>query len=1163
MATSPVTTLAAWHPGLDPQDCNEPALWRDFMAPSSPTLRRLLAEAEAISVGYDNTLSAYSRLNDVFAPILAAAPVGELDTIALEALERLPFALFRLVNVAGRPTPFSTGLRAAIRNPRIAVATPPDEHSPDSVARICLALGTLHEAVATGELMRLEEADLVLTRVIEARPALAADPAVAASLDWLLARLGAHSHAMRSRWKLAEWIVNRRELPRVASPTLVAIDSDFARRDTARAAIRQHAGALLAEFIDAALDTFLTAGATADFAARPTVVAVLDQTPEQLGAALITLDRIGTVAFTDYPDWGWLARHGGTYEPEPYSWDGERGALERVAALILRRRIVVADTDMASLVTRLGRNHAYRSRHFLNQALRLARQAPDGPTAQALARLPSDREAWMPEDWAKDIGALAERGPPRATLAPPLIDHEHYRAEEALAAHFANPLDHRLHDAAHRDLLARMGALGEADVQAAAHRQYPPRGTEYATLLREAGPDSERDDTRLSGVSRTVQLQDDVGQRRINGGLKQMAASIAAQLTALAPIVARHGDAAARLGILAAIPQARSTPSPKFLAAADAAASVLAAPERLALLTGLLAGAAHGRMGARPLVRGMIFLARDGNAATVGPILADFALRHCYQTDSGSGIRDEKLGNACLWTLIHMNGGAGVPFLARMLARVKYPKIRARIDAALNDAAAASGLSRGELDELSVPAHLLGEDGGMRMPVGGGSAVLTVTGRRLDLAWQSESGKTIKSPTAAMKADKPGLQAAKTLAKEIEADLATQAARLQRLYLEDRDWPAAIWRQRYLEHPLLRVLARGLIWTVEGPRGRASALPADGTLRDAAGAPVDAEGARIRLWHPIDDSPEMAATWRARIAALRVVQPFVQAWREIYRVTEAERATATYSNRWAGHILKQHQFITLARLNGWTVTHRMNVDAPNDAPAHLLLPAHRLVADYWVAGAGEGPDAEMLGSGAFTYVETDRLMFSRVRDEKDSAYGPERGLAVAVEAVPAIVLSEVMRHCDLFTAVASIAADPAWRDRGQDAAHPNQWQRAATEYWERQSFAELTEAARTRRALLETIVPRLAIAERCSFDERALIVRGKLHSYRIHIGSAAIAVLPQLRHLCIVPAASGEWENGPIYLPFAGDRTLSVILSKAILLAADDRITDPVILRQL
>jgi hypothetical protein len=38
---------------------------------------------------------------------------------------------------------------------------------------------------------------------------------------------------------------------------------------------------------------------------------------------------------------------------------------------------------------------------------------------------------------------------------------------------------------------------------------------------------------------------------------------------------------------------------------------------------------------------------------------------------------------------------------------------------------------------------------------------------------------------------------------------------------------------------------------------------------------------------------------------------------------------------------------------------------------------------------------------------------------------------------------------------------------------------------------------------------------------------------------------------------------GGIHLPFEGDRTLSIILSKAFLLAADEQIEDATILRQI
>jgi hypothetical protein len=52
-------------------------------------------------------------------------------------------------------------------------------------------------------------------------------------------------------------------------------------------------------------------------------------------------------------------------------------------------------------------------------------------------------------------------------------------------------------------------------------------------------------------------------------------------------------------------------------------------------------------------------------------------------------------------------------------------------------------------------------------------------------------------------------------------------------------------------------------------------------------------------------------------------------------------------------------------------------------------------------------------------------------------------------------------------------------------------------------------------------------------------------------------------HLCIVPDAKARAGTPQVYLPFEGDATLSIILSEAFLLAEDNAINDPVILRQL
>lgn len=67
----------------------------------------------------------------------------------------------------------------------------------------------------------------------------------------------------------------------------------------------------------------------------------------------------------------------------------------------------------------------------------------------------------------------------------------------------------------------------------------------------------------------------------------------------------------------------------------------------------------------------------------------------------------------------------------------------------------------------------------------------------------------------------------------------------------------------------------------------------------------------------------------------------------------------------------------------------------------------------------------------------------------------------------------------------------------------------------------------------------------------------------IHMGSGNILMEPNDQYLCIVPDSRSKATQGDLFLPFEGDNTLSIILSKALLLAEDTRIKDPTIVRQI
>jgi hypothetical protein len=277
--------------------------------------------------------------------------------------------------------------------------------------------------------------------------------------------------------------------------------------------------------------------------------------------------------------------------------------------------------------------------------------------------------------------------------------------------------------------------------------------------------------------------------------------------------------------------------------------------------------------------------------------------------------------------------------------------------------------------------------------------------------------------------------------------------------------------------------------------------------------------------------------WRQWLERHEVVQPFKQAHREVYALTAAERETSPSSNRFAGHILRQHQLAALCRERDWQ--YRLQGDWDSSNTPTRVLPRWGLEVRFDV----DPPEDRSTGvgeSGVFQFVATGRVLFYRDRTP------------VPLADVPPLAFSEAMRDIDLFVGVCSIGLDPAWNTHEP---------RRHADYWQTFAFGALSDTDRTRRAVLERLVPRLKIADRLSLDERFLVVRGDRATYKIHLRSSNILMEPGSQYLCIVPAAAAPARD--VFLPFEGDRVLALILSKAFLLAADTKITDELILRQL
>jgi hypothetical protein len=428
-----------------------------------------------------------------------------------------------------------------------------------------------------------------------------------------------------------------------------------------------------------------------------------------------------------------------------------------------------------------------------------------------------------------------------------------------------------------------------------------------------------------------------------------------------------------------------------------------------------------------------------------------------------------------------------------------------------------------------------------------------VTPSGVRLRWLGPSGRPVKTTPKTVREQHPDeLAALRTTVKEAGKVLSTERGRLEGLLATGRTWSADDWVHRYLDHPLTGVHARLLLWEVADRDDRTAGLPArtdDGwALRTVEGATVAVPAtARLRLWHPIDASAAGVHAWREELTRREVRQPFKQAFREVYLLTPAEETTDTYSNRFAGHVLRYRQAGALMRARGWLGNHLGYWDGGFEGEA-----TREVGEDGWRARFYY----DLVDDDADNYETPTLCASDQVRFERRTGTGGDAGATwtrARMVEVPPLVFTEAMRDVDLFVGVTSIAADPEWVDGGEGRHR---------DYWYRASFGDLTESAQVRREALARLMPRTRIADRVRVGETFLEVDGSLRTYKIHLGSGNVLMSPDDAYLCIVSGRGTGSDR--LFLPFEEDGgLLSVIVSKAFLLADDTAITDESITRQL
>ncbi len=245
------------------------------------------------------------------------------------------------------------------------------------------------------------------------------------------------------------------------------------------------------------------------------------------------------------------------------------------------------------------------------------------------------------------------------------------------------------------------------------------------------------------------------------------------------------------------------------------------------------------------------------------------------------------------------------------------PKYAWGCEEAIAHIATSRGLDIDEVEDRFVPTCNVDADGGVALDLGPRSYRLTFDPQLRPILLDETGTRTKMLPRGAKGDDPEKVAAANVLLTDLTEDVAAIAERrassLERAMLDGRSWSTEDFRTIWVEHPLMKHMASGVVWQARGGTKEATfRIAEDGSFADEEDDhhPLPEGTTHVGVAHPLRLSAETRAKWCKLFSDYKLLQPFDQLARdeamaitgETVRKLSVERSEATVRLMRAGFI---------------------------------------------------------------------------------------------------------------------------------------------------------------------------------------------------------------------------------------------------------------------